>query len=118
MSDKPYSNRELDMKLENLSRLMREIGDTLTQGISRLETSLGDSHNRVSILEVSEENRRGANRILTYIAIPAVGFLITYLTWIGVQIMDIKTTIQTVTPVEKAAIQSAVSEAIRPYAKP
>ena len=124
MSETPYSNRELDMKLNNLEKLMKEIGENLSQGIARVEASLLQStenvdvaKRQIGVLETSEENRRGANRVITYIAVPFTMLLIGYLSWMGIEIMSIKSTLQIVTPAESTAIQDAVAKALLPYSK-
>ena len=82
MSEFTYSKEVVDLKLQAILEKCEDILLVAKEGRDQARLTNG----RVTTLEKINENKSGANKILTYITIPIVSLLIGYLSWIGIQI--------------------------------
>ena len=90
MDDTPYTNRELDLKLNGIFDKCDAILKVATEGRDQAIKTNG----RVNALEKINENRRGVNKVLTFITIPIFGVLIGFLSWVGIALANIDHKIQ------------------------
>jgi hypothetical protein len=114
MGEQEYTKRELDSKFQHTQEKMDEGFSDVIKSIEQLridhlnpilvQTKL--TNGRVNGLETREAERRGANKWIVGTGTFVAAILVSYLAWLGLQVINIHT-----------AVQQAVSDALLPYAK-
>lgn len=97
MPNQPYTqDPQLDRFLTELSGSMSDIKKTLdghTEVHEEILAQTKKTNGRVTTLENENLARRSVNKVLIFIAVPIFGMLMSYLTWIGLQVVSIDRTI-------------------------
>ena len=89
MPENIYTKEVVDLKLQAIFEKCEDILCVAKEARDQAKKTNG----RVTHLEGVNENKSGANRILTYVGVPIVSLLIGYLSWIGIQITGIERTL-------------------------
>jgi len=114
MGEQDYTKRELDTKFEHHEEKMQEGFKDIMSSIEHLKTEhlapiLAQTkltNGRVNGLETREAERKGTTRMLWAMSGFIATVLIAYLSWLGLQVINIH-----------QEVQKAVTDALLPYAK-
>ena len=97
MPEQPYTeDPRLDRFLTEMSVAMKEIKYTLEEHTGTHEKILEQTmktNGRVTKLENENLARRSVNKVLIFLTLPVLGIFMSYLTWIGLEVVNIPKTI-------------------------
>lgn len=89
MPNEPYSREITDLKFQEIMHKCNEILEVAKETREQAKMTNG----RVTTLEKVNEKRKGATDVLKIITGTALLLLVTYLTWLGKTILDVKETL-------------------------